>query len=99
MIDTHFYLIGIGNYRLSPQFSVAARSADELDLIACISPQKILDQIEERKYGNYKQNKLLNNNYVPTLHISINSNYSDILLSVHIPHGMNLWISYSYSGS
>ncbi len=44
----HFY-IGLGNYKLLPQFDEAAISEDELSLITCYSPEEVVDHIIEGK--------------------------------------------------
>lgn len=44
----HFNFIacsGLGNFRLLPQFSAAAREVDELCLITCYSPQEITEKL------------------------------------------------------
>lgn len=37
-------IIGLGDYKLLPQFQAASRSPDELQLITCSSPTKISSQ-------------------------------------------------------
>ena len=50
-------ILGLGNYQLLTQFKAAARSSDEICLITCHSPQKIVEKIRERNISSTKFTK------------------------------------------
>lgn len=39
---------GLGDYKLSAEFPLAAKSPDELNLISCHSPQEIVNRLSNR---------------------------------------------------
>jgi len=47
-----FAFIGLGNYQLSPKFSAAARTKDELSIITCYSPEDIVDRVKSKNEGD-----------------------------------------------
>ena len=44
--------IGLGNFRLLPEFSAMERPCDEMNIIKCYSPQKIVENIRVEVQNN-----------------------------------------------
>lgn len=53
--NLHHYTLtlGLGNYKLLPQFNAVTRAVDELDIIICHSPKEIVENIRKEKSASF----------------------------------------------